>query len=313
MLVIILVVCTQPASAQSGNEFHRTIEVSVADTVDLDVELSEGDLQIVYGRDGQMSITTIAQHPVGSTEGDECPVAAPAITQDGNHVKIRQSSGATCPQQRNRVLYRIDVPYRTELRSVLGIGKQTIMGIMGPVEALTNKGDIKVAYISKGVAVKAASGDLYLEMIGERVDARTGSGNISCLRAAQGASVETGDGDIVLMVVGPSAATVKKGNGRIEVGGARGTFSGSTDGGDLHIKALPHDDWVLKSATGNIHVELPPAAGFEVDATTTSGELAIKRDDIARSDSAVRHFHQKVNGGGKQIEVRTESGKIVIG
>ena len=45
------------------------------------------------------------------------------------------------------------------------------------------------------------------------------------------------------MVVGPSKATVKKGTGRIEVGAARGGFMGSTAGGDLHVKAAPHDDW----------------------------------------------------------------------
>jgi hypothetical protein len=312
MLSIAMVVCTQPVLAQSGNEFHRTIEVSVADTVRLTVELSEGDLQVVYGRDGQMSVTVIAQRAAGSPAGEECPAAAPAIAQDGNHVTIRQSSGAICSQLRNKMLYRIEVPYRTEVHSVLGNGKQTVMGIMGPVEVVTNKGDIKVSYISKGVLAKTASGNMDLEVIGERVEARTGSGNISCQRAAQGASVETEDGDIVLMVVGPSIATVKKGTGRIELGGARGSFTGSTDSGDMHIKALPHDDWNLKSATGNVRLELPSAAKFEVDATTNSGAIQITRDDMERPDLAARLFHQKVNGGGKQIDAHTDSGKIVI-
>lgn len=129
----------------------------------------------------------------------------------------------------------------------------------------------------------------------------------------KGVSAETENGDIVLMVVGPSKAIVKKGSGRIDVGGARGSLTGLTSGGDVQVKAMPHDDWRLSSASGNIRIELPPAASFEVDATTNvaSGVL-INRNDIEKPDIAVRHLHQKVNGGGKRVEVRTESGKIII-
>jgi len=183
---------------------------------------------------------------------------------------------------------------------------------MGPVKTQTKKGDIKVSYISKGALAEADSGDLDLEVIGARVEARTGAGAISCIRALQGVDAETGDGDIVLMVVGPSRATVKKGTGRIEVGAARGGLIGSTAGGDLRVKATPHDDWRLSSVSGSIRVELPLAARFEVDATTNSGEVLINRDDIERPNASVRNFRQKVNGGGKRIEAQTESGKIVI-
>jgi hypothetical protein len=312
MLAIALVACTQSLLAQSANEFRRTIAVSIGDPVVLDVELPEGDLQIVYSRDGQVSITATSQGSAGNKADDAFPATALAITQSGNRVEIRHPPGTASPEPHARMLYRIDVPYRTEVHSVLDNGKQTITGIMGPVEAVTDRGDIKASYISKGLLARAAFGNLDIEVIGERVEARTGSGNISCVRVAQGVSAETEDGDIVLMVVGTSTATVKKGAGRIEVGGARGNFTGSTDGGDLHVKASPHEDWDLKSATGSVRIELPPAARFEADATTNSGEIQISRDDMERPDKAARFFHQKVNGGGKQINAHTDSGKIVI-
>jgi DUF4097 and DUF4098 domain-containing protein YvlB len=183
---------------------------------------------------------------------------------------------------------------------------------MGPVKASTDAGDIKVAYVSKGALVEAGAGDLALEVIGEHVQARTGDGNISCIRAFQGASAETGAGDIVLRVVGPSTAIVKNGTGRIDVGGARGHFRGSTSRGDLHIKAMPHDNWWLNSASGNIRIELPPGARFDVDAATKVGEILVDRVDIQRSNAEVHSLYQKVNGGGKRVELRTDSGKIVI-
>jgi DUF4097 and DUF4098 domain-containing protein YvlB len=144
---------------------------------------------------------------------------------------------------------------------------------------VTGKGDIKASYISKGLQAEVDHGNLDLQVIGEHVEAKTGSGNISCARLAQGVSAETGDGDITLMVVGPSTATVEKGTGRIDVGGARSSFVGSTDGGDLCIKAIPHGDWQLNSVSGNIRVELPAAAKFELDASTDSGNVLVDRDD----------------------------------
>ena len=137
-------------------------------------------------------------------------------------------------------------------------------------------------YISKGLVARATSGNLDIEVIGEKVEATTGSGNISCTRVAQGVSAETGDGDIVLMLVGASSANVRKGTGRIEVGGARGNLIALTDAGDLHVKALPHEDWTLKTVSGKIHLELPPATSFNVDAESNSGELSIRRDDMGK-------------------------------
>jgi DUF4097 and DUF4098 domain-containing protein YvlB len=258
-----------------------------------------------------VSIVAISQLSAGAKAGKESLATALAIEQDGNHLRIRHLSGAG-PAEKIRTVYRIDVPYRTEVHSVVDNGKQTITGILGPVNAVTDKGDIKVSYISKGAVIKAGSGNLSVEVIGERVEATTGNGNISCIRAFQGARAETGDGDIVLMVVGPSMANVKKGTGRIDVGGARGSFRGSTSGGDLHVRALPHDDWWLSSDSGNIRIELPPKARFQVDAITNIGEVLINRDDIENPSVGVRLLHQKVNGGGKHIEVHTDSGKIII-
>ncbi len=151
-----------------------------------------------------------------------------------------------------------------------------------------------------------------IQVIGEHVEAKTGRGNIAGSRLPKGVSAETGDGDITLMVVGPSTATVKKGSGRIDVGGARGSFAGSTDAGDLHVKAIPHEDWTLRSGTGSIRLELPPDGKFELEASTKTGALELYREDIVKPEADALQLHQSVNGGGKRIEVHTESGRIAI-
>jgi Putative adhesin len=312
VVAIASLVCIQMSFAQVTAEFHQTLMVTVTEPVMLDVEIPSGELQILYGRDGQVSISGAVKASADAKLDDNFLSAVLTIEQIGNHITIRRLPNPAVPEEGISVFYRIDVPYRTEVTSRLNRGKQNISGILGPVKASTGKGDIKVSYVSKGLQVQVDHGDLDLQVIGEHVEATARSGNISCTRIAQGVNAEAGDGDITLMVVGQSTATVKKGTGRIDVGGARGTFVGSTDGGDLHIKAIPHDDWQLRSASGSVHVDLPPVAKLELDVSTNSGALQVDRVDIAKPDSDTHHLHQEVNGGGKRIEVHTESGRIVI-
>jgi DUF4097 and DUF4098 domain-containing protein YvlB len=177
---------------------------------------------------------------------------------------------------------------------------------------MTDKGDVTAAYISREVRAQVGIGTVNLQVIGEHAEAKAGSGDISCARLPKGVSAETGDGDITLMVVGPSIALIKKGNGRIEVGGARSSFVGSTDAGDLNVRAIPRDDWQLNSATGTVRLELPPEARFEIDASTETGKFLIDLDGMTMPNSEVQQLRQDVHGGGKRIMVRTKSGSIII-
>ena len=304
--------CIPLSFAQSASEFRRTFSVSVTEPLTLDVELLSGDVQILYGREGQVSISGVARASAGTRLDDNFLASVLSIEQAGNHLTVRHVTNPPHPGGGVSGLYRIDVPYRTQVTSRLNQGKQNISGIMGPVTATTGKGDIRASYISKGLQAQVDFGNLDVQVIGEHVEAKTGSGNIFCARAEHGVTAETGEGDINLMVVGPSTATVKRGNGRINLGGARGSFIGSTDEGDLQVKAIPHDDWQLASGSGNIRLELPPFARFELEASTITGELEVDRDDIAKPTVNVRQLCQTINGGSKRIEVRTASGRIVI-
>jgi len=302
----------ESGSAQSVDEFHRTLAVSAAEPVTLDIEVARGDVQVLYSREGQVSIAGYA-HASSAASNHDFFKAVLTIEQNGNHLRICHVSNPAYPEEGISVLYRIDVPYRTEVTAKVTYGTQTLSGIMGPVKIVTRKGDIKASYVSKGLQAEIESGNLDLEVIGEHVQAKTVTGNISCRRLAQGISAETGDGNITLMVVGPSTAIVKSGTGRIEAGGVRGTLIASTYAGDVHIKAVPHDDWQLSSSSGNIRLELPPAARFELDASTNSGEFQVNRDDVETPHSDARHLYQKVNGGGRHIQAHSGNGRIVIG
>ena len=306
---IALLAWAQFSFAQAWPEFHRTLIVTPAETVTLDVELNSGDLQVSYGRDGEVSITALARP--SENAGAESSSSSLTVEQSGNHTKIRPSNDND-GGGRITALYRIDVPYRTKMISKLNTGKQSITGILGPVEVVTNRGDIKAAYISNGLQARIGAGNLDLQVIGGRVDVIAGSGNISCTRVPEGVSAETGDGDIALALVGPAKAVVRKGTGRIDLGGVRDSLVAETDQGNIHVKAIPHKDWLLNSASGAIRVELPPSAKFDLDLSTKTGELQFYRDDIVGPAAKVQELHRAIRGGGVRIAVQTESGVIAI-
>ena len=299
------------SGAQTSAEFHKSLPVSSAEPVVLSVEMRHGDVDILYSRDGQVSITAVGQAAGDSMLGDNFFLTTLAIEQSGNHVSVRQISNSTASEEKIKVRLRIDVPYRTEINSAVGEGKQTIRGVLGPVQARADKGDIKASYVSKTLRAATGIGNVELQMIGEHVDANVVSGNISGERLPRGITSETSDGDIILTVVGPSMATVVKGSGRIDVGGARGSLALSTDGGDLHVAAVPHDGWKLNSGSGTIRLDLPPVVNVALNASTDSGKLQFERDDIPNTGNGLRKVDEHSNSE-KHIDVHTGSGTIVI-
>jgi len=297
--------------AQTYAEFRKSLPVSNAEPVVLSVQMRHGDVEILYNRDGQVSITAVGQAGNDSVLSDKFFLNTLAVKQSGNQVSLRQISKAVHSEEEVKVHLRIDVPYRTEVNSIVEEGKQTIRGILGPVQARADKGDIQASYVSKTLRAETGNGNVELQMIGEHVDARVASGNISGERLPRGITSETRDGDITLMMVGPSTATVVKGSGRIDVGGARGSLALSTDAGDLHVAAVPHDDWKLNSASGTIRLDLPPVPNVALNPSTDSGKLQFERDDIPNTGDRLRRVDKHSNSE-KHIDVHTGSGSIVI-
>lgn len=305
VVIAVVAACLQQASAQ---RIQRTFQVSMAEPVTLKVELEQGDLQIGYARDGEVAISVVASGNSDASPGT--PLAEQfRVVATNHHIDVRNRSDFSPGV---RLTYHIDVPYRTEVDASLEYGKAKISGILGPVNVRVGFGDIEASRISLGTTAHTGTGELNFDLVGGRIEAQTEHGNVVCQRASQGISAETGDGDIFLAVVGASDAIVKTGGGRIDAVGIRGPLHASASSGEIFVRAVPHNDWQLSSISGTVRIQLPHGSGFDLDLATNSGEVVIGRTDLKNPNAGVRHINEKVNGGGKRIEVRTESGRIVI-
>jgi hypothetical protein len=217
------------------------------------------------------------------------------IQQDQSHVTIRSSPEAAGAEQSLRISYTIEVPNWIEVSSTVEEGKQTVIGVMGPVKLTSGHGDITAIGITQAVQARVTNGNITFNRVGHMTVAETTSGNIS-----------------MLDVGAASIATIKKGIGNIEVDGARGGFQGSTDAGYLLVKGAPSEDSQFHSVSGNIRLELGAEADAVIDAATDSGHILVENADMERPAGDIRRCHQKINRGGAHIVARSQSGNVII-
>jgi Putative adhesin len=305
-LTVFLTLSATQARPQPATDFHHTLTISPAEAVMLNIALTKADLEVFYSRDGQVTMTASGHDSAGAKLDEPTLKSTLSIEQNGNHITLRQ-----LPNSGGSIHYRFDVPYRTEVTTAVDRGAQTFSGLLGPIRAIAAQGNIKASYVAKGVQAQLESGNIDLEVIGEKAGANTKSGNISATRMPQGVDARTGDGDITLTVVGASSAKVTSGAGRIKVIGAQSTLDASTQSGELHVKAEPHGDWLLNSISGTLRLELPPVFKANLDASSDSGTLQLNRDDLPAPSDPL-HLLQKLNAGGPNIRAHTFTGKIVI-
>src|SRR5215831_3796433 len=92
-----------------------------------------------------------------------------------------------------------------------------------------------------------------------------------------------------LAAVAASPAIVKSGKGRTDISGARRALLASTSGGDLCVKAVPHDYYQLSSRSGTIASNfVRPRLSLWTRAQSWDTSPC-GRDDVAKPDTGVRH------------------------
>jgi len=281
--------------AETKVEFNRTVQLAPSDHILLDVAVPDGDVTISYAHAGEVSVSATAQAPDGTIAPDFFERGL-LVQREGERLKVQFNSLGAPSTQRVRVTYTIEVPNWIEVNANVGTGKLSISGVMGPVRAVTGSGDVSVLYITN------------------ELEAKTGRGDIDVIRVGTAAKAETGSGNISMKDIGPgSVATVDKGTGRVDVDGISGSFNGSTDAGELRVAGGVFGPWELKSGAGDIHIGAGGEYGFELDAATHSGRLSIENEGVTTpKDPDARACHQKVNGGGKLVQARSDSGTIFI-
>ncbi len=301
-----------PAQAAARGSFQRTL--TVTGPVDVDLNTGSGDVDVRTGAVGSVQITgriKVSGWGDNAEEKVRRLEQNPPIQQNGNSIRIGYVSD---PELRHDVSidYQVVVPQAASLISRTGSGDQKIDGIKGPLEARSGSGDMHISSIGSRVEAHTGSGDLQMNGVNGDVRARAGSGNIEADGVAGAFDAETGSGDIGLRQTAPGEVRVRTGSGGVDLHGVRGMVSANTGSGDVSIEGTPSGEWKLSAGSGTIKLQIPRQAGFDLDASTSSGDISLNHT-VAVSGTISRHsIHGKAGNGGSLVEVRTGSGNIEI-
>lgn len=295
MLVCLMVL---PAAASVRGTFERTYQVTGA--VDLQVLTRSGDIIVRSGPAG--TVTVRGKIFVSNRLWDRWSEKPPEVIELEKNPPIRQSGNSINIDYVNvhniSIDYEITVPRDTKLTTRTGSGDQTIEGLRTAADLESGSGDMRLDDMAGGLRI------------------HTGSGNVEA-RDVDGPFVaEAGSGDIRLESKGKGDVEAHTGSGNVTLRGINGALQVQTGSGDVNIDGAQSGNWELRTGSGDVEVRLPSDAAFDLDASTSSGELNVDHPVTmtiqGRVERARHNITGKVRGGGPQLFAHTGSGDLHI-
>ena len=305
------------ALAAEEGSFSR--DLSVTGPVQLEVRTGSGSIEVTAGASGSVEVHGVIRarsgffSAAGAAEKVRRIEESPPIEQEGNVIRVggREIEDKDLYQGVS-ISYHIVVPAETSLVSKSGSGSQTLSALKGSVSAAAGSGSLTIGGIGADVQARAGSGSIRIDGVGGNLEVKTGSGSIDAHAVRGAITASAGSGRIELEQTGEGDVSVSSGSGGVRVWGVRGGLSVSTASGSIRAQGEMVRDWSLEASSGEITVELPPEASFELDAHTSSGDIDSERPVAVTGRISRKTLRGAVGSGGPRLEIETSSGSIVI-
>ena len=218
----------------------------------------------------------------------------PPIRQNGNSIRIDYVN-----LNNISIDYEITVPENTAVRAHTGSGDQTVEGLKGNVDLESGSGDLQSRTPDRRDALP--------DGIGKRARTRTCRSGEDQRRAAA-----TSRSKKRARVTSRSALAP----GNITVNGINGGFHAEAGSGDIHGKGMPKNLWSVRTGSGNVNLQVPSDAAFDVDISSSSGSVTLGHPVTTTVQGRIQESRKsvvgKVRGGGPTISVHTGSGDVAV-
>ncbi len=300
------------AAASTEGTFQRTLQVTGSSNIELNT--GSGSVRVRTGDLNQVQITghikavgwfSDAEQRVKEIENN------PPIQQSGNDIRIGGEHDSSLFHNIS-ISYELVVPAQTKLRSHTGSGSQDVDGLKGEVQVQAGSGGLKVSNIGDRLTAETGSGDIQIEQVHGNVLAKAGSGSIHATDVSGGFEGRTGSGHIVFAQSGTGSVRAETGSGGMELRGVNGSLEASAGSGTISAEGNPSGSWTVHTGSGSVHLRMASAAGFDLDAHTSSGSISVSQPVTVQGTMGRRELRGKVHGGGVPVEVDTGSGNIEI-
>ena len=315
-----LVFAPAVAEAQRAEgSFQRSLTVS--GPVAVDVVSGSGRIDVRAGSAGRVEVSAKIQANDGwgsrrsaltAEERVRRIEANPPIEQTGSTVRVGHIADEDL---RNGVSisYTVTVPAAATVNARTGSGAVHVEGVNGRVEASTGSGSLTLRGVGGPSRASAGSGDVTADTVRGSLHATTGSGRIQATGVSGAITATTGSGSIDVAQSGPGNVEISTGSGSVRARGIRGALEASSSSGDVDVQGDITGDWRLSSSSGSISIGLPSNAGFDLDASTSSGRISTDFQVMVSGEVDRRSLRGSTKGGaGRLLRIRTASGSISI-
>ncbi|QYM78484.1 DUF4097 domain-containing protein [Horticoccus luteus] len=297
-----LVALVPALQAKIERSVEKTFNVKPGGT--LNVKTQGGDISVETGLIDRVEVK--AREVIrASSDAEADKILADLdlkIEQSGNDVsaeaKYAKSSGwFSSGPQLVQVSFTIKVPARYNVDLHTSGGDIGVEDLIGTVSAQTSGGSVNVGKITGEVTATTSGGNIGLASATGSTKLRTSGGNIKVDHIGGDADLETSGGDIKVHEV-------------------TGVLQASTSGGDVSaaLTGPLKGDCSLRTSGGDVRVSVKPGVAFNLDAATSGGKVEAGglTIELASGGSGRSQLKGKVNGGGKELKLRTSGGDVRV-
>ncbi len=306
--------CAALASTEENINKRFAVQQGGSLTVDVDF----GAIEVTTGEGNEVVVDAWRKITRGKKADEEAFLRDNPISmvQDGANVTVRCKAKQRISwgwRNKNEAKYTVTVPSRYNAKLGTSGGGIGVTGLTGDVNAHTSGGGLKFAHLTgplKGetsggsIHVEQCEGELHVNTSGGRIDVSGGGGSVE--GHTSGGSVAVSD------FRGP--ANVGTSGGGIRIEKVAGEITGSTSGGSIHAQLVSPIEAPVKLSTsgGGVTVLVSGQAVFNLDAETSGGSVSSELP-VTMVGKLDRHrLKGTVNGGGKDVFLRTSGGSIRV-
>ncbi len=271
-----------------------------------------GDITVTRGGgdDATIDVVKVARARSANEARELLTLVTVDVTERGGRADVKTRYPTSDENRRNNrrnynvtVTLNVTAPAGTRLN---------VNSVSGNIKVSDIKGEIIAGSVSGNVSVTAASAI---------AEAKSVSGNVEIINAQGEESLEASSvsGDVTMqrVTVRRIGAGSVSGNVRLDEVQCDRAEAHSTSGNITFSGALARRGrYELKSFSGEVHLAIGGGTGFEVDATTFSGDvrsdLPITMHGAAQPDRKRRSLSGTYGDGSAILELSTFSGSIVI-
>ncbi len=216
-------------------------------------------------------------------------------------------------QFRGNVHIAVEVPRATPVDIGTSGGGIDLSSLDATVKANSSGGGIKVAEVHGDVGLSSSGGGVEVRVVQGAVRLESSGGGVRAESIGGSVYAESSGGGITLKAVSGDVNASSSGGG-VEIQEAGGRVKASSSGGPVRVlfAAGNAKGGDLDSSGGGIVATLDPAAGIDVDASTSSGSVHCDLPVTVQGRISSDSLHGKVHGGGALLHVRSSGGGITI-